>query len=328
MKLFALILLGATAVFAQVSGTVINGGTGKPQANQTVSLYKFGQGGMEPVASVKTDTAGKFAFDQAPSSQGPSMVRAEVDDVIYNKLMPPGTPTTGLELTVYNASKQKPAAVKISKHMILFEPANGQMIVNETYLVDNGGRTTWSDPANGTLRFFLPGAANGQVEVKGSAPDGMPVTVPTDKTARPEIYAAKFEVKPGQTRFDLTYTVPYTIGSPYRGKIVNEEDNTYLIAPNGITMKADHVTDLGTEPRTQAHIYGLQSHSYDIQLSGAEIAPPADNSAGGDSSSQSDGGPQIEVIPARIYSEAKPILATAVGILGLGFALLYRREAK
>ncbi len=29
----------------------------------------------------------------------------------------------------------------------------------------------------------------------------------------------------------------------------------------------------------------------------------------------------------RIYTQVKPILAIALGILGLGFALLYRKEA-
>ena len=44
--------------------------------------------------------------------------------------------------------------------MMLFEPAGGQMAVNETFLVKNDGKTTWNDPQNGTLHFFLP--AGGQ----------------------------------------------------------------------------------------------------------------------------------------------------------------------
>ena len=64
----------------------------------------------------------------------------------------------------------------------------------------------------------------------------MPIGAPVMKTAKPDIYAVDFPVKPGETRFDLTYTVPYTAGEPYAGKIVTKDENTYLIAPNGITL--------------------------------------------------------------------------------------------
>ena len=90
----------------------------------------------------------------------------------------------------------------------------------------------------------------------------MSVPVPSEKTSRPDVYVAKFEVKPGETRFDLTYTVPYTEGAPYAGKIVTQDENTYLIAPSGVTLTGEKLSDLGTEPRTQAHIYGLTGAAY------------------------------------------------------------------
>lgn len=319
MKLAVAFLLSIAAQ-AAVTGTVVNGTTGTPQANTPVTLYKFGQGGMAPVANTKTDAQGAFSFSQDTSgTPGPAMVRVELDGVTYNKIMPPGTPTAGVQLTVYNASKQ-PGAAKVAKHMILFEPSNGQMVVNETLLYQNAGKTTWSDPQNGTLRFFLPTAAKGQVDVKGTAPDGMPVPVPTDKTSKPEVETAKFEIKPGETRFDISYTVPYTEGQPYAGKIETHDDNTYLITPNGITLKAAGLTDLGVEPKTQAHIYGLPASAYNIQLTGTEAAPPDQPAATQDDNS----GPKIEEIMPRLYGKAIWIMALAMGILALGFVILYR----
>jgi hypothetical protein len=316
-------LFCAAVASAAVSGSVVNGTSGQPQAAAEVTLYKFGQGGMEPVAHVKTDAQGNFSVDQDAGGQGPSIVRVERDGVTYNHLMPPGTPTTGFTVTVYDGSKQ-PGAAKVSKHMLLFQPGNGQMTVNETFIVENSGKTTWVNPAQGTIQFYLPKGANGNVDVKGTAPDGsgMSVPVPTDKTARPDIYAAKFEVKPGETRFDLSYTFPYTQGQPYAGKIPTKDDNTYLISPNGVTMTGDHLKDLGAEPRTQAHIFGLLADSYKVQFTGAEIAAPAPADSGSDQADNS--GPGIEQIMPRIYGQAKLILALALGILALGFALLYR----
>ncbi len=314
------ILILSSSALAAVSGTVTNGTTGKPQANTTVTLYKFGQGGMEPADSTKTDAQGNFTIAKDPQAPGPKMVRVEIDGVTYNKIMPAGTPTTGVTLEVYNASKQ-PGDAKVSKHMLLFEPAGGQMTVNETLLVKNDGKTTWSDPQNGTIRFFLPAGANGTVDAKGTAPDGMPVPVPTEKTGKPGVYTAKFEIKPGETRFDLTYTVPYNTGDAYEGKIGSKDDNTYLIAPNGVTLQGEGLTDLGTEPRTQAHIFGLPKDAYKITLTGVEAAAPA-AAAGPDQADNT--GPQIEQIMPRVNSQAKTIMVLALGILALGFVLLYR----
>ena len=68
--------------------------------------------------------------------------------------------------------------------MLLFEPSGGQMAVSETYLYNNDGKTAWYDPDNGTLRFFLPAAADGKVTVRGTAPGGMPIAVAFAKDAK------------------------------------------------------------------------------------------------------------------------------------------------
>src|SRR5579885_2772032 len=214
-KLGLLWLSAALSAGAAVSGSVRNGTTGRPQAGAEVTLYRFGAGGMEPVARVQTDAQGNFSFNQDLNGGGPSIVRVEREGVTYNHLLPPGSPSSGFTVMVYDASKQA-GETKVSKHMLLFQPSNGQMVVNETFIVDNGGKTTWFNPAAGTIRFFLPkGASN--LDVKGIAPDGsgMAVPVPADEAGRPDIYAAKFEIKPGQSRIDLNYSVPYTPGQPY-----------------------------------------------------------------------------------------------------------------
>ena len=205
--------------------------------------------------------------------------------------------------------------------MLLFEPSDGKMLINESFIFANDGKTAWNDSDNGgTLRFYAHGVVD-RVQANATAPGGMPIGAPVNKTAKPDIYAVDFPVKPGETRFDLTYTVPYTTGEPYEGKVVTKDENTYLIAPNGITLTGDNLSDLGTEPRTQAHIYGVSGASYKIQLTGAEAAPP---SAAADQPESS--GPQIEQIMPRVYNKATLVLALALGILAVGFAMLYRAE--
>ncbi|HWB84318.1 MAG TPA: carboxypeptidase-like regulatory domain-containing protein [Bryobacteraceae bacterium] len=319
MKKWGTILLACCApAFAAVSGTVIDRTTGKPVAGVSVELMKFGQGGMTPAASAKTDAKGSFAIDA--DVQGPQMVRTTIDGVAYNKMVPPGTPSTGIVLDVYQVSK-RPGPAKVTKHMILFQPnGSGQMVINETYIYENTGKTTWNDPDGGTLHYFMPTNATGQADVSATSAGSVAVPEFGEKTSRPDIFKVDFPVKPGETRFDLNYTVPYTMGQEYAGKIATKDEMTYLIVPNGVTIQGANLKDLGQEPRTQAHIYGLNTETYNVTLGGAEVAAAAP-AAGTDNS---DAGPQIEQIMPRLYGKAELILLLVLGILALGFALLYR----
>jgi hypothetical protein len=206
--------------------------------------------------------------------------------------------------------------------MILLEPASGQVQVSETYLLTNDGKTAWNDPDGGTLKFFLPAGAS-KPDVKATAPGGMPLGAQVNKTAKPDVMAVDFAIKPGDTRIDVTYAAPYTEGADYAGKVVTKDENTYLIVPNGVTLEGAGLNDLGAEPRTQAHIYGVTSAAYKVKLTGAAAAAPAEAApeAGGE-----DAGPRIEQIMPRVNGKAIPIVGIALGILALGFALLYRAQ--
>jgi len=307
-KLSALLLLALPAV-AAVTGTVVNRTTGLPLAGATVVLNSLGQNGVEPVGETRSDAQGRFVFDR--ELPGPGMIRASFGGVAFFRMLEPGAPTAGLALEVYASSKQ-PGDVKVSKHMLFFEPSPaGQMAIQDTYIFTNPGKTVWNDPGRGELHFYLPAAAGGKVQVNATAPGGMPIPAELAATSEADIKAVDFAIKPGETRFDVTYTVPYTPGEPYEGKVVTRDENTYLIAPRGVTLSGAGLTDLGPEPRTQAHLFGLDGATYRIALMVEE---------------QPDNGPPIEVIPPRIYGSVVPILGLALAALSVGFARLYRRS--
>lgn len=320
-------LLSVAPVFATISGTVMNGTTGQPQPGITVTLLTMGASGPEAAGDGKTDAQGKFSLPASVSQQGPTLLQATLDGVTYTKIVPPGTPSEGLTFDIYNASKDAGAA-KVSKHLIFFDPTDQGLAVNEAYLFTNDGKTAWNDPTDGTLQFFLPAGANGNVKINATPPGGMPLQQPASKTNKPDVFKVNFPVRPGETRFDVSYVTPYTAGQPYAGKIVSHDQNTYLIVPKGVTLTGDNLSDMGQEPRTSAHIYGLKAAAYKISLSGAAEAGPADNSdSGGDTSAQDPGNQITEIMP-RLYSKVAPILALALGILALGFVLLYRTSPK
>lgn len=316
-------LLCCAPTFAAITGTVINGTTGQPQAGITVTVLRMTAQGPQPGGSAKADAQGKFSIDGGV--QGPTLVRATLDGVTYNHVLVPGTPTEGITLDIYNASKE-PGAAKVSKHMILFEPTGDQMVVNEAFIVSNTGKTAWNNPQDGTLHFYVPPTVAGEVHVSATPPGGQPLQQAVGKTGQANVSKIDFAMRPGDSRVDLTYTVAYKEGTAYAGKIVSQDENTYLIVPSSVTLKGDNLNDLGPEPRTQARIFGLKGTSYQVELTGT--VSPRNTDADTSGAGANDGQPPVQQIMPRVYSQAKLILALALGTLALGFALLYRMPDK
>jgi len=307
--------------FAAIDGTVINQTAGKPQAGATVTLYKLGQAGPEQIESVKSGADGKFHIAQDAQGPGPRLVQAAYGDVTYNHMLPPGSPSDNVTVDVYESSKE-PGDAKVEQHAVFFEPARGELTVNEWYLFRNNGKVTYNDVEGGTLHFYLPPSANGAVKVNATAPQGMPVPQAAEKTRTPNIYKVAFAIKPGETRIDLTYHVPFNTPSVFEGKILDNL-RTQLVAPNGVSLKGEGISSLGQEPNTKASIYDVKGPDYKVEISGAGAMPAG---GGEDASDDSGGGSTFEQIPPKIYGNMKWILALAFSILTLGFILLYRAQ--
>lgn len=325
--LFPALLVCAVPALAAVDGIVTNRTVNLPQAGAAISLYKMGQGGMEAVGQAKTDPFGKFTIDQAV--EGPHLLQTVVEGVTYNLMLAPGTPSTGLKLDVFSVVRKQPDSVKVAQHMLLFEPAEGKLDVKEVYLLVNGGNQTWSDPAGGTLQFYLPPAAKGEVQVNATAPNGLPVRRTAASTGRGDTYKLDFAIKPGETRIDLNYSVPFT-GGAYKGRIVMKDEATRVVTPKGVTIKGEGLTEMGPDPRGQAMIYDLKTPTYSFEIAGTGSLSAASQGGegGGEGAEQESSGPSIEQILPRINGNVKLILGLAFGILAFGFALLYRAQEK
>ena len=319
LRLSAALLCLGVPLLAAVDGTVVDKTTGQPQAGATVTLYKLGQAGPEFVVSVKSGAGGKFHMDQTP--QGPHLLQAAFEGVTYNHILPPGSATSGVSLDVYNSSKE-PGAARISRHFLIFQPSGAEMSVSEGFIFTNNGTTTYNDPDGGTLKFYLPAAAKGVVQVKATAPQGMPIDRAADKTNQKDIYKVDFPIKPGETSMQVSYTVPYSSGALFEGKTVGKtEEPTLLVVPNGVTLKGEGVESRGQEPRSQASVFSVAAATYKVEIAGSMPAAAASDA------DSTDNGPSLEeVSPKVLQQNMKWILALALGILALGFIVLYRAQ--
>jgi hypothetical protein len=321
MKSIGPFLLFTAAMFGAVDGTVMNQTTNKPQPNATVTLIRIGQG-MEQLGTVKADAQGHFSINQDLKPGSPHLLQAGYQGVTYNKMIPPGTPSTDLRLFVFEASPNK-GGTKVIQDMVLLEPGPSETGVSEVVVFHNDGKTTYFDP-KGSFRFYLPAAAGGRVNVQVTGPGGMPIARQAEKTDVPNVYTVNYPVKPGETHFDLAYTMP--AGSPgiLEGKLMNGGGPLRIIVPKGVTVAAGgNLKNLGTEPRTQASIYEVQGDEYKVEFNGTgSLRPPAE--AAGAAPSQGDQ-PEIEARKPRIYDRLYPMLGLVGMILFCGFFLLYRK---
>lgn len=319
----ALLLLAALPLFAAIDGTVTNKTTAKPQAGATVTIYKLGESGMESMETVKSDAQGKFSLEYK-IPPGPHLIQTAFDGVTYNKMLPPGSPTTGIQLDVFN-SQAKQGDAKVTQHMLLLEPNDGKLTINENIIYQNAGTHTYNDPAAGTLRFFLPTEAQGKVKVMAAAPNGMPIERAAKATQTPNIFAIDFPIKPGETRFQLTYELPIPDPAVYSAKILHKEGTTRLVTPKGVSLKGEAIQELGREPATQAAIYSVKEQDFKIEIEGTgtlRSSGSAEESGGGGGD-----GPNIQEILPRVYDRLYFVLGLAAVILVLGFVMVYRASS-
>jgi hypothetical protein len=317
----ALLALLALPVFAAVDGTVVNATTGKPQPNVSISLVQPGQGGMQTLGTTKTDAQGKFRIDKP--AEGPQLVEATYDAVPYYKMISPGSGASGIQVDVYDATKDAQSA-KISQHIVFIQPASDQLAVNEVYFVKNATRKTLNNTADGTLRFYVPGhngAAEG-VRVTISAPGGMPVERPAEATKNAGVFKVAYPVRPGETEFNIVYSLP--AGTQFTSQSVQKGIDTRLVVPRGVTLEGDGVAALGADPSGKASLYSVSSQEYSVKIGGTAQAAPAGGQGAGSSQEEDTGAPQIRQTDPRVYGQLPVVLGLAAAILLLGFIVLYR----
>ena len=265
----ALLLL--TTAHAAVTGTVVNGTTGKPQAGVSINLVQPGQKGMQQLGTATSAGDGTFAFEAEPGTPAPFLLQSTYQQLSYSTLVQPTDSKTGVQVLVYDSSPSRDA-VAIDRHGILFQPSENQLIVQEFVFINNNGKTSYADPANGTFRFFVP-ADIATVKVNITPPNSMPLLRPAEKTQSPKIRKISFPIRPGQTQIEIEYTVPLTDPMMFSGEILHNDGETRLIVPRGVSLEGDGLEQFAPEPRTLSPIYGVKPGAYTVKIVG-KPAPP------------------------------------------------------
>ncbi|MFC6644365.1 carboxypeptidase-like regulatory domain-containing protein [Granulicella cerasi] len=188
-----------------ITGTVTNKTTGKPAAGDDVVLIRLAQG-MQESTRTKTDSKGHYTLEVP--DEGLHLIRVMHDKANYFRPAPPGTQSVDLE--VYNAAEHvKGVSTEAEVMRIQTDPSGTSLKVVENFFVKNESEPALTQFSNQPFDFYLPEGA----VVEGSAalaPGGMPVQAAPVPLADKGHFTFIFPIRPGETRFQVTYHLPYS----------------------------------------------------------------------------------------------------------------------
>ncbi len=230
-----LLAVSLAASAAAISGTVTNGTTNKPAASDDVALIALSQG-MQVAASAKTDAQGKFSFSFEDNGM-PHLVRVTHQGVNY---FPQGGPigpnVSTVDLTVYDSVKNLDA-VSTTVNVLRLQSDGGSLQVMQLIAVNNTSappRTLNSDKG---YAFSVPDGAQID-EASTQAPNGMPVAampIPDDKQKGTYYFA--FPIRPGETRFQLAYHMPYSGDATISPKLLTDMQHFVVMMPKSMSFE-------------------------------------------------------------------------------------------
>lgn len=327
MMLFFGAVLPASA--GTVSGTVRNGTTNQPVAHTDVILLQL-QGGMQAVATVKTDASGHFLIQNNLLGTAPMLLRVPYKGILYHQPVTPNTPT--VDVTVYEPTRDSHSFAVTSRAIIL-QPKGSDLVIGEEYAIQNQTHPPVAFYLKeGSFRFDVPpGAQVNQVSAWDSS--GMPVIQGTiDKGNGVE--AVDWPFRPGENGVRISYQLPYTSNQArIQATSIYNVQRVILAVPPGLQVTAAGFSAAGNEQGFD--IYTRDSVAANtplaISVSGTASVPAAPSANDSqDPSVNSRAGTADDVattaLPPRLDNNLKYILVAGFAALFvLGVIFLWRR---
>lgn len=298
MKLTTLLLLATlapVAFAANVTGKVMNKTTNKPAAGDDVVLIAFGQG-MQEAARTKTDASGHYSIDIP--DQGMHLIRVDHQKAAYFQPVPPGTTTADVD--VYDVLPKVEGVSTEADVMRVTEANSNGLHIIENFFIKNDSKPPRTQFSTHAYEFYLPPDA--KIEASAAAgPQGMPVASSPMPQGDKGHYAFVFPVRPGETRFQLSYTLPYSGSLKFTPKHVMPTDNFVVILPKSMSLEGGNALqssdiESGAQTFIAKNVTPAQDLSFTVSGQGVmpreqQGAPQGAAGAGGD---QASGAPSAE----------------------------------
>ncbi|HEV2576965.1 MAG TPA: carboxypeptidase regulatory-like domain-containing protein [Acidobacteriaceae bacterium] len=214
-----------------ITGVVTNKTTGKPSAGDTVTLIRLAQG-MQEATHTTTDAHGRYTLE-VPDN-GLHLVRVTHDLANYFRAAQAGTTT--VDVDVYSAAAKVKGVTSEAEVMRIESDASGTALhVVQNFFLKNDSNPPMTQFSKQPFDFWLPDGA----VVEGAAaesPDGMPVRQAPVPLAEKNHFTFLFPIRPGETRFQITYRIPYTGKLALEPKLTMPTDTVAIMIPKSMTF--------------------------------------------------------------------------------------------
>jgi hypothetical protein len=224
--------LGPTAAAQTLTGTVTNGTTSKPGAGDEVILINLSNG-MEEAAKTKADAGGKFSFKLSDGG-GPHLIRAIHQGVTYHQMAPPGTNSVSVQ--VYDVAR-KISDLSLTADVSRFQADSGTLQGTRLFAVDNSSSPPKTQMNDHNFEFYLPPGAKLE-SAQAKAPNGQPIAAEATPQPEKNRYAIQFPLRPGETQFQIEYTLPYNGSATLDPKPLYPAQHVVVVLPKTMQFKA------------------------------------------------------------------------------------------
>lgn len=320
------LLLAASAAAGTLTGVVRNGTTGTPAANQDVILISL-QGGMEAVATARTDAQGRYSFDRPEIGTAPMLVRVVYQSANYHQNVPPGRTTADVEIFEATATQKD---LQVASRLVIVQPNGPVLLVGEEFTVHNHSKP----PATFTkeFEFKIPdGAELSQVAAWG--PAGMPVVQGTT-TKGPNHFGVPFPLRPGENGIRISYQLAYAANQATVGAAsLYPVDSLMVIAPPTMQISGSELQPAGTEQGYNVYTRKAVAANAALQVAVSGTAPPPQEtpasagSAMGGATGAAEAGQRLQTMPGRIQNLQWILLAGFAALFALGTVMLWKKPA-
>lgn len=283
-----LAMIAAPAFAAIVTGKVTDRTNGKPAAGDDVVLIGFAQG-MQEAGRTKTDASGHYSID-VPDN-GMHLIRVDHQKAAYFEPVQPGK--TSVDVDVFDV-QPKVEGVSTEADVMRIEAGPQGMRVVENFFVKNDSNPPRTQFSKEAYPIYLPPDA--KIEASAAmGPAGMPVASSPMPTGEKGHYAFVFPVRPGETRFQVSYTLSYNGSYKFTPQLALPTQNMAIILPK--TMKFEGASqfqpnDIDANAQTFLAKDLKPSQPVSFTVSGEGVMPrDAQQQGGGDAAGASAGGP-------------------------------------
>jgi hypothetical protein len=258
MKLSSRLVLAAafalpiTLPAATISGTVTDKTTNKPATGDTAVLLDLQQG-MNESARTTIDGQGHYSFNVA-NGGGMHLVRVEHQKADYYGAVPPNTTTVNIE--VYDVAP-KVEGLHLYADVERMETDQQGLSVTESFFIRNESKPPKTQLSPRSFEFYLPAGA--QLEgATAAGPGGMAVASSPVPQGDKGHYAFIFPIRPGETRFQLGYRLPYNGTASFKARVAIPTDNLAIMLPKSMTFQGGQtfqaLTGDANEPGVQTYL--------------------------------------------------------------------------